>query len=400
MLWFSISVMTLFNCIGFAALTDSLFVYGEAYTSPVLPDLYITGVTPASDAGVKVYATSGTVLFAEITGEGTAHLSVEIINISDAVYLYDRVIDGVELQVEGVYSGTEITYQVGGVSRLEEITPGGGTLTFSLDVTVPEGITADCFALKFNFIDKYGIPDEDYIPDDMPDEEITLLQRLSDILNNKYKTHLVQHSRDYLINETIQVRWSEGAAPYVGSMDKNYAEQIDALFGDVMYDTTLSFLLKNEDLNWDGFNEIALYTTTDPLDSTSEWPEHVVCVYIAVFTPVIDETKAIVGYNMVCEAMRGYAAEVRYGTDDLTPSFSTDHWRDDVGYWYYDEVTYQSYEVRVPEDAMSIDGTKPFRYDFASYNSYYQYGEYYWGATTPYGNRLWQCLEGKIPYLW
>ena len=239
-----------------------------------------------------------------------------------------------------------------------------------------------------------------YGTQEMPSEEVTLMQRLADILDNKYTTDIVTNSRDYLINETIQVYWEAGAAPYVGSMDKNFAEQINALFGDVLIDTSVSFILKNQDLNWDGFNEIALYSTSDLLDSTSEWPGNVVCVYITVFTPLINEKKEIIGYNLVCESLHGYCPEVRYGANDLTPSFSTDHWRDDVGYWHYDDITYQSYECRVPLDAMSVDGTKPYRYDYHSYNQYYQYGEYSWGATVPYGNALWQCLDRKIPWLY
>lgn len=235
-----------------------------------------------------------------------------------------------------------------------------------------------------------------YMPEEMPDEEVSLIERLYNILNQKYKTEKVTDSRDYLINETIQVRWEPGAPPYVGSMDKDYAEQIDALFGDVIIDTSVSFILKNQDLNWDGYSEIALYSTSDPLDSTSEWPTNAVCVYITVFTPVLDEQKNIIGYTMVCESLHGYAPEVRYGTNDLTPSFSTDHWRNDIGYMVWNDETGSSDVFLVPEYAMSNDGTKTFRYDYNSYNQYYQY---WWHATTPHGKTISECLDGKIPWL-
>ena len=79
---------------------------------------------------------------------------------------------------------------------------------------------------------------------------------------------------------------------------------------------------------------------------------------------------------------------------DNTPSFSTDEWRDDVGYYhYFDEQFYT-----VPEDALSMDGSRPFRLDYASYNKAYEYGPGLWGTTIPFGNRLWQCLLDKIPY--
>ena len=238
-----------------------------------------------------------------------------------------------------------------------------------------------------------------YHSEEMPDGEISLVQRLSDILNDLYQADGVEVSSDYLLNETIKVQWQEGAAPYVGSMDKDFEKQIRILFGDVLTDSSVSFILKNEDLNWDSYNEIALYSTSDPLTSTSEWPDSVVCVYITVFTPVLDANKQIVGYTKVCESLRGYCSEVRYSATNLTPSFSTDHWRDDIGYWHYDDQTYTSYECKIPDDALSHDGSKPFRYDYASYNKYYQYGAGYWSSTVPYGNRLWQCLDGKIPWL-
>ena len=235
-----------------------------------------------------------------------------------------------------------------------------------------------------------------YLPEEMPEEEVSLIGRLQDILNQNYQTEKVTDSRDYLINETIQARWSPSAPPYVGSMDKNFTEQINELFGDVIETTSVSFILKNQDLNWDGYNEIALYSTSDLLDSTSEWPGNAVCVYITVFTPLLDAQKNVIAYTLVCESLRGYAPEVRYSATDLTPSFSTDHWRDDIGYMVWNDATNGSDIFRVPEDAMSNNGTKPFRYDYNSYNQYYQS---IWYATTPYGKTAAQCLEGKIPQL-
>ena len=44
-----------------------------------------------------------------------------------------------------------------------------------------------------------------FIPEEMPDKEVSLLQRMADILNNNYTTDIITDSRDYLINKTIQV---------------------------------------------------------------------------------------------------------------------------------------------------------------------------------------------------
>ena len=235
-----------------------------------------------------------------------------------------------------------------------------------------------------------------FVPEEMPGGEVAVVQRLSDVLNGKYKTDKVENSLDYLINETIKVYWGGNiyADPYVGSMDKNFEEQIAALFGDIVLEDNVSFILKHQDLNGDGFREVMMYSTSDPLDCVVEF-DGIVCVYVTVFTPRVDDRKNIIGYDMVCESLRGYCYEVYYGQGDTTPSFSTDEWRDDVGYWhYFDNTSY-----RIPENEVGTDGVTPFRNDYYAYNKAYEYMDGMWGSTMPYGRRLWECLINKIPYL-
>lgn len=235
-----------------------------------------------------------------------------------------------------------------------------------------------------------------YVPEEMPNEEVLMVQRLSDVLNNNYTTDKVVNSLEYLIEETIQVYWGGNiyADPYVGSMDVAFQEQIHELFGDIMDNTTVSFILKNQDLNWDGYKEITMYSTSDPLDCVTEF-DGTVCVYVTVFTPKLNEYKRVVGYTLVCESLRGYCSEVYYGLGDNTPSFSTDEWKNDIGYYhYFDECFYP-----VPEDAVGLDGITPIRDDYYSYNKAYQYMEGMWGTVIPYGQKLWECIAGKIPYL-
>ena len=183
----------------------------------------------------------------------------------------------------------------------------------------------------------------------------------------------------------------------MGSMDTLYKPQINELFGDILKTNEVAFILKNEDLNNDGYSEIAMYSTSDTLDSHSkDAGDGVVCVYVTVFTPVLDANFKIIGYNMVCEALRGYCGEVRYSEEDDTPSFSTDTWCNDIGYWAWDDVLNKSYIEKVPDDAWSNDWTKPFREDFASYNYCYMYD--FW-RTAPWGLTIEECLDGKIPVL-
>ncbi len=152
----SLSLMCLFTCLGYAVLSDNLTVNGRAEASPSLPDIYITSVTPSESAGVEVTGTSGTVLFAKVSGGGTATFTVNVKNISDKIYVYERTVDGAEAGIDGAYSGTEITYRVSNIASLDEVAPNGGTRSFQIEITVPAGVTADQYILHFKFIEKQG----------------------------------------------------------------------------------------------------------------------------------------------------------------------------------------------------------------------------------------------------
>lgn len=151
-----IFVMCLVIGIGYAVISDNLSLTGSGNVEPELPDVYITNVTPNSSAGVTVNHTSGTVMFASVSGSGTATFRIDVINASDKIYVFDRVIDGTEMDIEGVYAGPEITYTLSGISRLDEIAPGGGTLSFDVTITVPRNVTTDLYVLQFHFMEKTG----------------------------------------------------------------------------------------------------------------------------------------------------------------------------------------------------------------------------------------------------
>ncbi len=142
-----------FLCVGYATLTDQLTINGSASAKPPQPDVYITSVAPTTSAGVTVVGTTGTLLSAKVTGGGTATFTVIVTNVSDTTYVFERVIDGAETGVEGVYSGSEITHRVNGIASLSEILP-HDELSFTLTVDVPAGITAEHYVLLFRFLPK------------------------------------------------------------------------------------------------------------------------------------------------------------------------------------------------------------------------------------------------------
>lgn len=168
---------------------------------------------------------------------------------------------------------------------------------------------------------------------DMPEGEVSLLERLRQILNREYTTDKITDSREYLLTETILVSWEPYAAPYVGSMDPNYTEQMNELFGDIVQLAGVSFILKSQDLNWDGYPEIALYSTSDPLDYTKDHYAYV-GVYVSVFTPVFAPDGSIVRYDLVCDSLYGHCTEINYHGDSDIPSFTTDSWRESLYYWH------------------------------------------------------------------
>ena len=155
LIYIVLSLMCIFTTIGYAVISDELMVNGTASISPQLPDVYISNVTPTDSAGVHVTATSGTLLTTSVTGNGTATFTVYVKNISNKVYVYDRTLDGAEAGIEGVYNGTDITYKVSGINMLDELAP-NTVRSFTVEITVPKGVTAEQYVLNFRFIEKTG----------------------------------------------------------------------------------------------------------------------------------------------------------------------------------------------------------------------------------------------------
>ena len=146
----------LLSAIGYAVLTDNLSVSGVADIIPDVPDVYIRKVTPETSWGMTVNNTYGTTFFASIFGGGPATFTIEVVNVSDKGYVFERVINGFESGIEGVYVGTDVQYELSELSVLDEIAPNGGTLSFDITFSVPGGIETDNYVLIFNFVEKTG----------------------------------------------------------------------------------------------------------------------------------------------------------------------------------------------------------------------------------------------------
>lgn len=246
----------------------------------------------------------------------------------------------------------------------------------------------------------------DYTPP-MPEKEATLLERIYDLLNNLYENDIIamDKGREYLLT-TLDKDWDTGLNPalgsFAGSMDPTIESKsrMDAMFGDIIDfedPDHVSFILKSEDLVGSVENEISLYSTSDPLDwSPSHWQSSVVGVYLSVFIPIIDDQGTTIGYELLCESIHGYCLEVQYMENDYTPSFSTDHWRDELFYWH------ENYPNPVP-----IVGEDRYKYEcYHTADGNYAYPgrtqtwlgwiivpTNQWEISNSVGRRAWQCLE-------
>ena len=162
----------LVTSLGYAAVTDNLSIWGSVNVEGEFYDVYISQISPESLGGVTITNYFGTTMSAKITSAGQPTFQITVVNQSDKTYVYERVIDGAEANVEGIYNGTDITHTVSGITPMQDELKPGQSITFTLTLSNTKGVTTDNFYLKFNFIEKTGTeilpggdPEEPVLPD-------------------------------------------------------------------------------------------------------------------------------------------------------------------------------------------------------------------------------------------
>lgn len=144
---------TLFSAAGYAALSDSLSIFGSAESSGPDYDLFISKITPDVSGGVDITGYYSTIMSAEVSSSKTATFTVTVTNKSNKTYVYERMIEGEELGIEGMYMGTSIKPTVSNISFLDEVGP-GESISFTLTMTNDGNDKTDNYYLKFKFIEK------------------------------------------------------------------------------------------------------------------------------------------------------------------------------------------------------------------------------------------------------
>lgn len=144
---------TIFTSIGYAEVSDGLSFFGTAEIPKPWYDLYISNITPDTSGGVDVTGYYSTYMSAEVGNSQTATFTVTVVNQSDKIYCYERIIEGEELGLDGVYTGDSIRPSVSGITFLQEVEP-GGSVTFTLTMTNTDNDQTDNYYLKFNFVEK------------------------------------------------------------------------------------------------------------------------------------------------------------------------------------------------------------------------------------------------------
>ncbi len=144
---------TLFASAGYAALSDTIDIMGSADILKPWYDLYISKITPDTSGGVDVTGYYSTYMSAEVENSRTATFTVTVVNQSNKIYCYERIIEGEELGLGGVYTGSSIRPSVSGITFLQEVGP-GESVTFTLTMTNADNDKTDNYYLKFNFIEK------------------------------------------------------------------------------------------------------------------------------------------------------------------------------------------------------------------------------------------------------
>lgn len=318
------SFLCCFLFVGYAQLSDTLTVIGDADVS-AQENVFISDATPsAGDVTVVRYIAStlsSTVTLTETDG-ATATVHITLYNNSSYVYTFNNVkyIEG-----EETYDNMSITFSLDGLKKGDEIAA-QGNLEFDLIFSYSDGAVSNTTLnsiLNFEFV-----PADEYIP------EIAVngaLDKFEQILNN---------TEDY---EALTNRMDDTSGKYNDSYVGNVvgATTADTVFLEELFTedgqnyltldiggttTSVTTIIKREDLDGDGVMEMTIYLTAGKISGIIYFSS--IDVYAATF-----KTDGEGNWTQIGELYSGTARVNSYGGGLTANSFNTDTWRSATVYY-------------------------------------------------------------------
>lgn len=229
---------TVFTSVGYAQVSDSLSFFGTAEIPKPWYDLYISNITPDTSGGVDVTGYYSTYMSAEVGSNKEATFTVTVVNQSNKIYCYERIIEGEELGLDGVYTGDSIRPSVKGITFLQEVGP-GESVTFTLTMTNADNDKTDNYYLKFNFVEKTS----SNIPEGL---FITAIDTNSTSYVDSNEVNFIEYSTT--INSTInKARSGTGKVEYKVTVYNN--TKLTYTYRDFYYQTNLEGYNGNNSLS-------------------------------------------------------------------------------------------------------------------------------------------------------
>ena len=143
-----------------------------------LSTIYITGITPEASGTITIDNYYYTIVSASVNGASQSTFTITVKNQSDKIYVYERIVEGSEIGIPGIYSGNGVTYTLDGLTYLQEVAP-NQELTFRVTIKADSTVYTNELLTFFKFIEKTGSevlpdgtdPDPDPNPDPDPDPD-------------------------------------------------------------------------------------------------------------------------------------------------------------------------------------------------------------------------------------
>ena len=356
----SLSFMCLFTSLGYAVLSDTLGIRGEAKTD-IPSGLFITSVTTDSTSNIDnnsvsflPYSTTIDSTISRSRNTGTVTYNVTVLNNTTLTYSYRGIYYQTNLSGyngNNYVSTTNNRSRIGVVCSLanasaeeKKVAP-GESLSFTVTYTVGSGMNANTdWKTLINFQFGINVDGEREALAVVESKFLNILNtsstydQLIDALDNKFDGRQ-EWTSNYIGNVT-----GSSSADSV-AVNTLFAGQLQITVGDENMDATV--LIKHENLDGNqltgddytatntsnggvfrGYGcEMTLYLTVDPLDRAGAY----VPVYVVVFTCDRDENgNQTSDWYRIGSTYAGTANVVTYDGGNGTGSFVTDNWRADA----------------------------------------------------------------------